>query len=106
MWTLRLRFDALRRAEILQQRHTILAAEVHEFDVLDAIVEEDTLAVGIYATVGALQVIVDGAWHNARAVRNANTFYNARGEFHQRGWLHRDILYEAHHQRIVTQAQL
>lgn len=33
--------NTLRRAEVLQQRHPILSAEVDKLDVLDAIVEEN-----------------------------------------------------------------
>lgn len=58
-----LRLDALGGAEILQQRHTVLAAEVHELDVLHAIVKEDALAVGIDAAVGAVQILDQGARH-------------------------------------------
>ena len=74
--------------------------------MLHAIVEEYTLAIGIYTTIGALQIIIDRARHNARTVRYAGTLDDTRSELHQCGRLHSDILHETHHQRVIAQAQL
>lgn len=75
-----LRFDALGGAEILQQGHPIFATEINELNVLHTIVEEDALAVGINAAIGAVQIVDQGAWHIGGSGLLATGAHNAPGK--------------------------
>lgn len=98
-----LRFDTFRGAEVLQQRDPILSTKVHELDVLHPIVEEDALAVGIHAAVGAVQVLGQGPWDVVGSGPLATGLHHPTGQLQESGRLQGHVLDEADHQRIVAE---
>lgn len=70
--------------------------------MLHPVVEEDALAVGIHAAIGAVQILGQCPGDVIGSGSLATGLHHATSQLEEGGWLQRHVLHEAHHQRIVT----
>ncbi len=97
---------AHRRAQILQQRHAILAAEIHKLHRLEVGVKVHTFALGVVTLLGTVQVMYKESRQLLNAVRDSLFLHIITSNFHQRRNGLWPLLDEANDQRVVPEAQL
>lgn len=89
--------DALGATQELQQGNPVLAAEVHELDVLDAVVEEYTFTFRVDAALSSVEVFEQGGGDFSRQYRDLVELDGAPSQLQERGRLQRHVPHEADH---------
>ncbi len=101
----RLFVDTHGRTEILQERQTILATEIHEFHSLEERVEIHTVALWIVALLGLVEVVHQDSRNHFFVIGNSILLDRVSSYFHERRDAVRPLLDEADHKWVIPQTQ-
>ena len=97
---------AVTAAEILQQRHPILATEVSELDMFHTMIEVDSITGRVDTLTRCVQVSCQGGGQTIVMVLQIVELHHPGTELQQGGGLQLHVSEEPHDQGIVSQGEI